>query len=100
MAWTIARTGLDCVRGNEPLVEVGKLGCICFSVMTSGLYGCTPVAANVAFTDSGVKARRYARPNTPAKSPFPTPHICESSKACISVQNSVFIFAKQTTSSP
>jgi len=69
--------------GELSLVEVGKLGCICFSVMTSGLKGCTPVAVNAAFTASGVKARRYARPKTPAKSLSHTTTYV-ASKACIS----------------
>ena len=81
-------------------MEVGKLGFICFSVMALGLNGCNPVAEKAALMVSGVKARRYAWPKTLAKSFLPTFAKCKSSNTSISFQNSVFIFAKQTTSSP
>ena len=39
MAFRMAWMGLGCVIGKVPLVDVGKLGFICFSVITSGLNG-------------------------------------------------------------
>jgi hypothetical protein len=100
MAEIIARTGLGWGSGKELSVEVGKLGFICFSLMALGLNGCSPVAAKAALMVSEVKAQRYAHPKTPAKSFLPTFAKCKSSNASISFRNSVFIFVKQTTSSP
>ena len=84
MALRIAWTGLVCGGGNVPCVDVRKLGFICFSVMTPGLNGCTPVASKAALTLSGVNACRNTYLKTPAQSPLPTPTICKSSNSCIS----------------
>ena len=50
----IVHTGLGCGNGNEPLVDVGRLGFIAFSGMTAGSNGWTPVAAKAALTVSSV----------------------------------------------
>ena len=80
MALIIAQSGLVCGKGNMPCVDVSKLGHIYFSVITSGLNGCTPAALKAALTLSEMNACRNAHPKTPAKSPLPTPTICKSYK--------------------
>ena len=79
---------------------VSKLGFICFSMMALGLNGCNPVAAKAALMVSEVKAERYACAKTPAKYFLCTFAKCKSSNISIFFQSLVFIFAKQTTSSP
>jgi len=75
----MARTGLGWSKGNEPFVDVGKLGLVWFSDMASGLNGYTPVAENAALIVSSVKDRRYAHPNTPTKLALVTLDLCRSS---------------------
>lgn len=100
MAAIIAQTGLSWGSGKELSVEVGKLSFIYISVITSGLNGCSPMAAKAALMVSGVKTQRYAHLKTLAKSFLLTFAKFKSSNTWISFQNSVFIFAKQTTSRP